>query len=144
MHNWPKGYQEKIEIILDTKFSGDKINFSLGVCNNIEDAKLLLKKIILMKKQLSAIKSEANNEMKIIRSAYQIEKEKVNRSSSALTTLLLGKRAAGRERQSKKFSLSAKQKSALAPYENVKVSIDRLLLEIDRIKLNIETDFSKR
>jgi hypothetical protein len=139
MNNWPKGYQEKVEGILGSKFSGTSLEVSFGHYNNAEEAKLLLKKMVFLKKQLSSVKSLANDEMKSIRASFQTEKHKVSQSGKTLTTLFFGKKAAGHERQREKNTLGGKQRAALGPYENVKNTIDQILLEMDRVKLEVET-----
>lgn len=138
--NFPPGYQQKIEKILDTTFSGNILNFSLGEYNNAAEARLLLKKINLIKRQLSAVKNEANQEIKNIRGSYQSEMEKISESGGAFTQLFLGKKAGGRKRQMERAIVKDKRDRLLLPYENVKATIDKLNLEIDNIKLRIETD----
>jgi len=138
MINWPKGYKENLEDILGVPFSGNSINFSFGNYENVGQAKMVLKKMVLIKRELSAVKKSANEEMKQIRLSFQIEKERVSQSGGAITQIFFGKKAAGHERQSQRTTISSKQKETLLPYENVKSTIDTILLEIDKVKFEVE------
>ena len=140
--NFPPGYQQKIEKILDAKFSGNELNFSFGEYNNTAEARLLLKKINLIKRQLSLVKQEANQEIKNIRASYQSEMEKISESGGAFTQLFFGKNAGGRKRQMERNALKEKRDNTLLPYENVKSAIDQLNLEIDNVKLRIEMNIA--
>ena len=136
--NWPEGYQIKIEEILGAPIGPGEMRITLGTYDTVDEAKLTLKKLRLMQKQLRHVKKESNQDMKEIRAAYQLEGEKIA-DSGTFTGLFFGKRAAGRDRQRKRADLSQKQKSALEPYENVKDTIDTLILAMEGTKLDIET-----
>ncbi|MEW5870361.1 MAG: hypothetical protein AB1894_13890 [Chloroflexota bacterium] len=135
------GYKERIENALGASFLGKALKLSFDF-NSLDEAKLLQKRLILMQKQLRAIKKDAQEVITSIRADYRNKKESVA-NGGQLTSLLFGKKAAGRDRQKQRHALDQKQKSDILPYENVVGTIDGILLEIDKAKLRVET-YSKR
>lgn len=135
--NWPDGYQEKLEEILGIEIS-TKVSISWPYDEeNPTEITLLQKKLRHMQKQLRMLKTEVNNDMKVIRANYSAQKEKVS-GGGFFTSLIAGKKAAGRIRQSQREAIRRSQANDLTPYQNVKSTIDTLLLELDRIKLELE------
>ena len=140
--NWPKGYQNDVENILGESFTDDgrlKLSFEY---DTVPEARLALKNLRFIQKQLRQVIKSVNQDMRLIRAKYKAERESIS-DSGTLTGLFLGKRFAGRERQRKKTGLAQLQKNELIPYENVKNTIDQILLQIEGAKLEMENFIAK-
>ena len=132
MQNWPDGYQNKIEDILGEGSIGGKTTLSFEM-ENLEEAKLLKKKLILMQKQLRQIRKEANAEMNSVRSHYGDQTKSVE---AGFFSSLFG--GAGRDRENKRRDIRNKRDNELNKFRNVKDTIDGILLQIDSAKIQID------
>ena len=93
VRNWPIGYQEQLEEIIGVSFDRKgraALSFDL---NSADEAKLIKEKIILMQKQLLAVKKGVNQNMKHIRGHYRVERKKIT-DTEVLTGFLLSKKFA--------------------------------------------------
>ncbi len=132
MQNWPAGYQKKIEDVMGASVSGGRTDMSFDLANE-DEAKLLKKKFILMQKQLRQVRKEAHTEMKAIRANYG---NQINSVEAGLFSTVFG--GAGRDRENQRRKLRNQRDVELSKYQNVKDTIDNILLQIDSAKLQIE------
>ena len=109
----------------------------------VDDAKLAIKRVTLVQKQLRQLKKEINAEMKHIRSMYSAKSSTAGAGTSAVLRLLGNKKAASSSRALAKKRTKLKKERELIPYESVKKSIDHYLLEYDRLKLEFQEKIAK-
>ena len=132
MESWPEGYFEKIEKVIGQNFESGKIDLKYTV-NNEDEAKLTIKKIKLLQKQLRQIKKEAIDDIKIIKSFYRGE---INSVEAGLVNSLFG--FGGSERENQRRILRNKRDREVKKYDNVKTTIDKFTLSMDNLILEIE------
>lgn len=111
--------------------------------NTSAEAKSLLANIRQWQKELRHIKKNINLEMKAIRARYTQQKSSAGSGGSTLMNLMGKRRAAGRWRAESNRQLTAQRDRELGPYEQIKTMIDSLLLEMDRVKLQIEQQIAR-
>jgi len=87
---------------------------------------------------LSEMKRNVNLEMKTIRSAYRERMSTAASTSAGIVTLFGKRKLAGQLRADEKRRLSRERDKALRPYENVKLTIDDLLVQMDSAKTKLE------
>lgn len=106
--------------------------------SSVEEAKLKIKEIRLLQRQLRHIKKLINADMRIIRAQFAEKKANAGEGWMVVGTLL-GQRGTGRSaRASAKRQVTAERNRALAPYEKLKRLIDDYLVQLDRAKLLFE------
>jgi hypothetical protein len=103
--------------------------------DTIPEAKLEKKKAIHIQKELRLLKKETNATIKFVRSNYTVKKSNVQ---AGFFASLRGKRAGGKERAKKKEALRQEQERVIAPYKNLVENTDQILLDIDKLKLEID------
>jgi len=84
------------------------------------------------------MKRNVNLEMKTIRSAYRERMSTAASTSAGIVTLFGKRKLAGQLRADEKRRLSRERDKALRPYENVKLTIDDLLVQMDSAKTKLE------
>jgi hypothetical protein len=106
--------------------------------SSVEEAKLRIKEIRLLQRQLRHIKKLINADMKTIRAQFAEKKANTGEGWMVVGTLF-GQRGAGRSaRASAKRQVTAERNRVLAPYEKLKHLIDDYLVQLDRAKLLFE------
>lgn len=132
----PRDYIRKINALGIGKLKESKVR-------NRSDAQNLLKEIRNMQKGVRQIKKEMNLEIKTIRQEYR-GKLSTAGSGSAFVMGLLGKKGAARSiRASAKRGVAQERDQRIAPYEELKVKIDGMLVQMDRLKLQLEQYIQK-
>jgi len=127
------------DIIKEFKGEDGKYNFNFPT-KTINEAKMSIKRISLIKKNLMVVKRELGQEMTKIRSIYSDASGNVQ--AGALATFA-GKGTAGRDRAAKKRGLKANRDKFLEPYEKVKNWIEKVILKMDNLKLICENNVNK-
>lgn len=91
-------------------------------------------------KELRALKKEANQAVREIRSDYSTQKTMVGKGIvSAVAAGLLGRRTVGSFNSIKRDSLRNARDDAIAPFEELKNVIDRTIHQIDMQKHKLES-----
>ena len=134
MISLPPGYKERIEKILKRQFANDEMSLAFH-WDTVPEARLLIKQLGQMKRELALIKTDANNQIKLIKGRYSIGKANV---TEGFWAGLGGKSNAARDRASKRERLRVEEVQAIAPYELAKRVVDQTSVELDRIKLNVQ------
>ncbi|MEJ5240073.1 MAG: hypothetical protein WHS87_02635 [Anaerolineales bacterium] len=137
-----KEYLSRIEEILGKHFVSRKMHLQF-TWNTPEEAKQHLAQIRLMQKQLRLVKKELNATIKMIRSNFAARKAQVGTGfGSGLMAGLAGKRTVGKMNVVARENLRREQMKALSPYESVSRTIDEILVQLDRIKIQIESSIN--
>lgn len=132
----PKDYIRKINALGIGKLKESKVR-------NRSDAQNLLKEIRNMQKGVRQIKKEINLEIKTIRQEYK-GKSSTAGSGSALVMGLLGQKGVARSiKASAKRGVAHERDRIIAPYEELKMKIDDMLVKMDRLKLQLEQYIQK-
>lgn len=106
--------------------------------SSVNQAKLAKKDIVNAQKQMRQVKSEVLLEIKSIRNAYSESHSNVGAGGAALFSAF-GKKGIGKSYQAKqKRAHNQERDKAIAPYEQLKVLIDKYLLAYDELKLKID------
>lgn len=131
-----KEYQNRIAAALGAQKWGAKMAVSWNY-DDAAGARLVLKDLRLKQKELRQIKKEINYDTKAIRQSYQ-EKIAAVGSGAGLSGFLIGKQRAASMKADQKRKLSKQRDQAIAPYNDLKLTIDRALHQMDGAKLEIE------
>ncbi len=133
-------YESKIDAIQGLSLGRTKGSWSVSITTESDDPKLAVREMRRMQSELRALKKKANLRMKMLRNEYrQVIADQGYKLG--VGGALLGSRYRGamrREASEKKRKLRAQRDEALAPYEQVKTGIDQLVLELDRMKIELQ------
>jgi hypothetical protein len=99
--------------------------------SSLAEAQAALDNVRSLRKQLLQIKRNINLDMKTIRAEYQQRSSSAAAGSSAVMSLLGKRKLAGSLRADEKRRLSVERDRKLAPYDNVKLTIDDLLTQME-------------
>ena len=102
--------------------------------SSLAEAKTVLAQLRNTQKQLRQIKRCINQDMKAIRAEYRQRTSTAAATSSAIVSLLGERKLAGQMRADEKRRLNAERDRKLAPYDNLKLAIDDLLVKTDGAK----------
>ncbi|MCA9279886.1 MAG: hypothetical protein H6815_05500 [Phycisphaeraceae bacterium] len=105
---------------------------------SVAKAKLLRKKIVNQQKRLRQVKRQINLEMTEIRANYRAKTGAAGSGGSFLLSLLGSRREAGKWRADAKRSLQKERDKKLKPYDQVKLMIDDMLVQLDGAKLQTD------
>ena len=104
--------------------------------SSLTEGKAAVANVRRLQKELRQIKRNINLEMKTIRAEY---KQKIAEAgTSGLTGLLAMGRGGGKFRASEKRRVRAERDSKLDPYDQVKLTIDDLIVQLDGAKLQLQ------
>jgi hypothetical protein len=106
------------------------------------EAKAILANLRITQKELRLIKSEINTTIKEIKLGYMGQKENAG-SSGVLLSILGKKQLAARSRSIALDQIRRREQSEIAPYQKVIQLIDKINLQIDRIKLQIQSNINE-
>ena len=130
-------YQKRVQAIIGNLAQDGKVHLTW---NTAAEAKLHKTRIIQVQKELRLVKKELTAVKKVIHASYAAEKTKVGKGlNAALAGALLGKKAVGKSNAAAKGNLQRQQFNAIAPYEYVGRTIDNILLQLDQLKLQLDT-----
>ncbi|GAB4574183.1 MAG: hypothetical protein Kow0077_19450 [Anaerolineae bacterium] len=131
-------YEAQIEQVLGSSFQDGSIKLELSF-GSVAEAKLIKKRLTQMQRELRAIKSAINNEMKLIRAEYNSKIANVSSSmGSVVGSLIFGRKASGRFNAMEKQALREERDRVLAPYQDTKNTIDRIIIQLDSGKVTID------
>ena len=107
--------------------------------NNYDEGRALIQRLRVMQKELQLLKQEIGATVTAIKSEFTTARTKVGKSFGAgLAAGFFGRKTMGRANASHRDSLRRGQMQAVAPYETLKGTIDRLLAVLDQLKGQIE------
>ncbi len=89
-------------------------------------------------KKLRLAKKEVNLQIKMLRSHYRELGANAGRKNHLVFGALFGRKASGSLRADSKRAIASQRDSAVRPYEVVKLEIDRLMLELDQVKVRLQ------
>ncbi len=104
----------------------------------IPEAREALKQVRNAQKQLRQIKREINLDLKAIRAEYKQRSANAASGSSAALTIMGKRKLAGQVRADAKRQQRQERDSIIQPYDNLKFTIDDLLLQMDVAKGKIQ------
>jgi F0F1-type ATP synthase membrane subunit b/b' len=104
--------------------------------SSLAEGKAALADVRRLQKELRQIKRNVNLEMKTVRTQYKARIAAAG--TSGWTGLLAMGRGGSRYRASEKRRVRAERDSKLAPYDEVKLTIDDLLVQMDGAKLQLQ------
>lgn len=105
--------------------------------SSLAESKAALTKVRSLQKQLRQIKRNINLDMKAIRAEYRQRVSTAAAGSSAILSLFGKRKLAGQMRAGEKRRLNAERDRKLAPYEDLKLTIDDLLVQMDAAKVRL-------
>jgi len=123
----------RVEDVLGGEFDNGQLKLSLS-WDTVDEAMLLKKKIINQQKQLRQIKREINLDMKNIRASYKQASDNVQPS---FLSVFASRGASKKSVADQRRKLRAKRDRELEPYNNTKLTIDNILLQLDGAKLSL-------
>ena len=132
-------YIKNVCDILETQIVNESIRVVNSV-SSIKEAAPKKRKIVLQQKQLRQVKREINNDMKAIRANYRNKSNAVRPSGSvSFVGLLFGRKSFAKDDVARqKREIKSSQASMLAPYDEAKFVIDKLITQLDSAKLQIQ------
>jgi hypothetical protein len=134
----PQEYLEQIERIVGDDLSDGEINLRL-TWNDYTEGKAHIDNIRAMQRHLRQLKKEVTAEVSGLKSHFIGQKASVGTSIGAgLAGLFLGRRTVGRFNAANREDLRRAQIQSVAPYEDVKRTIDQILHFLDGCKSQIE------
>lgn len=138
-----KDYQSQIEQILGSRFRSGKIELQF-IWNSPEEARQHLIEIRHMQKQLRLVKKDLNATMKVVRANFAAKRAQVGTGlGTGIMAGILGKKTVGKMNVIiKRENLRREQINALAPYEGVSRTIDEILVQLDRVKIQLEASLA--
>lgn len=104
--------------------------------NTPNEAKQVLTGIRMKQKQLQQVKKMLSMEIKAIQQSYRNEVAKVQPSS--LLSLFGGKGKAKSLAADQKRQIARSRDKAISPYEELKLTIDNILMRMDGLKMQVE------
>lgn len=128
-----KEYRERLEKLGLLRKGGIELSAS-----SVPEAKQALLHIKQLQVELRNIKRELGLEMKVIRQQYQQQMPNAGSGASSVLTLFGKRKAAGSARADAKRQLSAARDRSLSDYEAVKLTVDDLLVQMERAKLSFQ------
>ncbi|MCO6452603.1 MAG: zinc ribbon domain-containing protein [Caldilineales bacterium] len=107
--------------------------------SNAVEAKDTLVKIQQLQKDLRQIKRNINLDVKLINAAYREKSAGAAANTSAVLSIFGKRKMAGQLRANEKRRLANERGSIIGQYEGVKLSIDDLLVQMDGIKVELQS-----
>lgn len=132
-------YKDRIARILGSEWDGDHIQLALSV-DTVDGAKKELKNYRQYQKELRLVKRLLNQDIKDVKQVYRAKI--ADAPSGRQSVKIFGIRFGGSGPTAKQ-RLSQEMKSAIEPWERMKLSVDDLLTQMDRTKLQIEDYISR-
>lgn len=130
-------YEKKVRDILGAVAQGKEVHLQWST---VAEAKLHKAKITQVQKELRLVKKDIGLTKKAINSAYTTEKAKVGKGlGSELAAGLFGKKTIGKVNVSTRDNLRHNQLNTIAPYEEVNRMIDNVLVQLDQLKLQLDS-----
>lgn len=128
-------YTKQISEILGVPYHRGKWNLEFEF-NTPNEAKQVLTVIRMKQKQLQQVKKMLGMEIKAIQQSYRNEIAKVQ--PNALLSLFGGKGKARSLAADQKRRIAGDRDRAISPYENLKLTINNMLVSMDGMKIQVE------
>jgi len=106
--------------------------------SSVSEARDVLRQIRNHQKKLRQIKRDINATMKAIRAEYRQQSSNAASGASTVLTVMGDRKAAGKVRADAKRQLRRERDIKLQPYDETKLVIDDLLLQMDSAKAKIQ------
>ncbi len=134
----PKEYLTTVQNLMSDYIDGNEVAVYF---ETPEEAKQHLKIIRYKQKRLRLIKKDVRQTMTLIRSSFTAQKAEVGKPGikTGIMAGLLGKKSVGKINALTKENLRRQQNESLAPYKSVLQIIENFLLNLDSLKLQIES-----
>ena len=131
----PNDYIKQVSEILGVPYHRGKwsIEFEFNTPN---EAKQVLAGLRMKQKQLQQVKKMLGMEIKAIQQSYRSETAKVQPSS--LLSFFSGKGKAKSLAADQKRQIAKSRDKAISPYEDLKLTIDSILVSMDGMKMKLE------
>ncbi len=134
----PRAYRSRLESIVGSSLENGAYRLDLQ-WNSVEEARRHSARIPQMQDELRQVKAEINQRMKEIRAAFSERRGSVKPGLVAVVaSKVTGKKRTAEDKARKLEKLSRKQDEALAPYQMTRDVIDRLLLQLDSFKKQVD------
>jgi len=130
----PEVYMDRVGDVLGDEFVNGKLNISLDI-SSVDEANLQKEKIGQQQKQLRQIKEEINQDMEYIHVGYKEASVNVNATDPSFFAGLFGRR--DKDISQQRQALIHGQEIELEPFNDVKLTIDDLLKQLDGAKLEL-------
>lgn len=129
----------KIEDILGARIGQDGTLSLRCQFNNYEEARAELHRVRRSQKELRALKRQINQICKEIRAEYTSKRTMVGKGvGSGLAAGFFGRKAVGSYNALKRDDLRREKDAELAPYEDLKHTVDNIVHNLDEMKHKIE------
>lgn len=115
----------------------DPYNVKLSI-GSVAEAKATIKDLVQSQKALRQIKKEIDLDIKTIRAGYASRMSTAGAGASNVLTIFGQRKAAGSARADAKRKLKAEQDRQIAPYQQVKLTIDDMINQMDRAKIQLQ------
>ena len=130
-------YEQRVWTIVGAMAQGRQIHLQW---NTAVEARLHKTRITQIQKELRLVKKDISLTKKAVNASYASERTKVGKGFGAgVATGLFGKKAVGRSNAAIRDNLRRNQLNAIAPYEGVSRLIDDILLQLDQLKLQLDS-----
>lgn len=129
----PKEYRERLEDLGLLGKNGVQLQAS-----SVPEAKQALISIKQLQVELRGMKRELGLDMKVIRAHYQEQMPAAGSGVASMFSLFGKRKVAGSIRAGAKRDVAAQRNRALHEYEVLKQTIDDLLLQLEKAKLNFQ------
>lgn len=100
-----------------------------------KEAKVNIAQIRQIQKELRLIKREISHTIKEIRANYKYQMANVQ---AGFLATIAGRKSAGQDRARKKLDIRQNEYLAVSPYEDLIQQIEKILVQLDSTKLEIE------
>ena len=128
-------YMDRVGDALGGEFVNGRLRLALDI-SSVTEAQIQKKKFVQQQKHLRQIKREINQDMRYIRDAYKDASADVQPSSVSIFAGLFGKRGISKsDVAQQRRDLRQRRDNTLEPYNDAKLTIDDLLIQIDGAKL---------
>jgi hypothetical protein len=107
--------------------------------DTVSKARLALGEVRQMQEQLRFVKKSINADIREMRQSYAPRIDSAGAGWKLTGAFLGAKRSASSLAASKKRAIRQQRDAELHPYENLKLFIDGIILELDRLKLEVQT-----
>lgn len=131
----PSDYTKQISEILGVPYHKGKWNIEFEF-NTPNEAKQVLTSMRMQQKQLQQVKKMLGMEVKVIQQSYRNEVAKVQPSS--LLGFISGKGKAKSLAADQKRRIAQSRDKAISPYEELKLTVDNILMRMDGLKMQVE------
>ncbi len=133
-------YLQKVKALFNIPQDSSEISISYSWDTPSEGKAIL--NLRITQKELRLIKSEINTTIKEIKLAY-VEEKQLSGGTDYVMRLLGNKRLAARNRSISLERVKQREQSEIAPYQQVIQLIEKINLQIDKVKLQIQSDIAK-